>query len=527
MKHKRQTLSKNGDETDGKDSPSGCSKKSDKSISSLLQDDKSCQNCELPASAELGGRNNNNSNASSGASSVASSVSSSFDKLATEEDSRSNDGSGATVTSPVASKKPEIKLEDTKLLSNSLACLGKKTPPKENGIPLDVASVVPALPLTPSSAPVTPQASPCGGSGSSGGGGGSTSQALYPQTRLPMQQTQTPTHPVLVNQSRTTGATPYSGSDYVTAAAAAARLRGRGHTVYTGRDSQTFQRAGVIYPDASSGYARQNPHHSRVSMQNNTTAGVGPRAQQRVYPQHPTQQQSYHYYNGYQHTEYSGGYRSTAGYHPQSYSQHANSEEYVNYNYHQTNMYGNTGNEMSLHQSMQQQHHQQSNHEGTTNTTSNGPGTNANPAGYYEPHTTHPYQEDHHSSGYQSKHHYYDHHPPTGMHPQTHQGGEAQQATITNSFVSSPDPFPNGATTVGPGAATAAALAVMTPPTSVQTPPEPADSFGTFHHFYSEPTATVHAPAGPASADNSNSSSDFNFLSNLANDFAPEYYQLS
>ncbi|XP_055587732.1 homeotic protein proboscipedia [Uranotaenia lowii] len=31
----------------------------------------------------------------------------------------------------------------------------------------------------------------------------------------------------------------------------------------------------------------------------------------------------------------------------------------------------------------------------------------------------------------------------------------------------------------------------------------------------------------PASLENSNSSSDFNFLSNLANDFAPEYYQLS
>lgn len=37
---------------------------------------------------------------------------------------------------------------------------------------------------------------------------------------------------------------------------------------------------------------------------------------------------------------------------------------------------------------------------------------------------------------------------------------------------------------------------------------------------------------GPAAnltglVDNSNSSSDFNFLSNLANDFVPEYYQLS
>lgn len=37
--------------------------------------------------------------------------------------------------------------------------------------------------------------------------------------------------------------------------------------------------------------------------------------------------------------------------------------------------------------------------------------------------------------------------------------------------------------------------------------------------------AAAHLPN--AQMDNSNSSSDFNFLSNLANDFAPEYYQLS
>ncbi|XP_026471789.1 homeotic protein proboscipedia-like [Ctenocephalides felis] len=46
-----------------------------------------------------------------------------------------------------------------------------------------------------------------------------------------------------------------------------------------------------------------------------------------------------------------------------------------------------------------------------------------------------------------------------------------------------------------------------------------ADSYNAFQHFYEtgqgQPT------------ENSNSSSDFNFLSNLANDFAPEYYQLS
>ncbi|XP_049870653.1 homeotic protein proboscipedia [Pectinophora gossypiella] len=48
---------------------------------------------------------------------------------------------------------------------------------------------------------------------------------------------------------------------------------------------------------------------------------------------------------------------------------------------------------------------------------------------------------------------------------------------------------------------------------------ECADSYGSFQQFYE---ATHAPPAG----DNSNSSSDFHFLSNLANDFAPEYYTI-
>ncbi|CAH0583013.1 unnamed protein product [Chrysodeixis includens] len=45
------------------------------------------------------------------------------------------------------------------------------------------------------------------------------------------------------------------------------------------------------------------------------------------------------------------------------------------------------------------------------------------------------------------------------------------------------------------------------------------DGYGSFQQFYE---ATHAAPPG----DNSNSSSDFHFLSNLANDFAPEYYTI-
>lgn len=77
---------------------------------------------------------------------------------------------------------------------------------------------------------------------------------------------------------------------------------------------------------------------------------------------------------------------------------------------------------------------------------------------------------------------------------------------------------PNTATAIA-----AATAAVMTPPTSVQT--ESGDNYGNFHQFYNTDTPQTQAPA--ASGDNSNSSADFNFLSNLANDFAPEYYQLS
>lgn len=129
-----------------------------------------------------------------------------------------------------------------------------------------------------------------------------------------------------------------------------------------------------------------------------------------------------------------------------------------------------------------------------------------------------------------NQHHHHQHHH------MMHQGGDA--SNIPNNYVSSPDPFPlnNGGGTPTPGgtgvtttatAIAAATAAVMTPPTNVQT--DSGDNFNNFHQFYSEPHHShpaVHQN-NPASTDNSNSSSDFNFLSNLANDFAPEYYQLS
>lgn len=68
--------------------------------------------------------------------------------------------------------------------------------------------------------------------------------------------------------------------------------------------------------------------------------------------------------------------------------------------------------------------------------------------------------------------------------------------------------------------AAANSTAIMTPPTSVQT--ENSDNYNNFHQFYGGETAQTQVPAG----ESSNSSSDFNFLSNLANDYTPEYYQI-
>ncbi|KAJ8961564.1 hypothetical protein NQ318_014816 [Aromia moschata] len=65
------------------------------------------------------------------------------------------------------------------------------------------------------------------------------------------------------------------------------------------------------------------------------------------------------------------------------------------------------------------------------------------------------------------------------------------------------------------------AAGVMTPPTNVQT--ETSDNYNNFHQFY--PSETAQSQVAPP-GEGSNSSSDFNFLSNLANDYTPEYYQI-
>jgi len=120
------------------------------------------------------------------------------------------------------------------------------------------------------------------------------------------------------------------------------------------------------------------------------------------------------------------------------------------------------------------------------------------------------YQEQEYQNNYpyfqnQSCQDYYEHHQNQ---PQQHSYGG--QGVKNEAFFESQDEYVEFSG--GPG--------VLTPPTGLPSEP-PNDQINHFHHFYSEPHHN------PSPADTSNSSSDFNFLSNLANDFAPEYYQLS
>lgn len=129
MKHKRQTLGKQGEDGDDKDSVTSEGGKSTKLSSDKFLDDemskKSCQGCEMPSAGLCGshdelpdisstrGNNNNTPSAtnnntnfntnSNGASSVGSS--NSFDKLINEEDSRSNEDTTSTHTTPRLTKK--------------------------------------------------------------------------------------------------------------------------------------------------------------------------------------------------------------------------------------------------------------------------------------------------------------------------------------------------------------------------------------------------------------------------------------
>ncbi|KZC07046.1 Homeotic protein proboscipedia [Dufourea novaeangliae] len=302
---------------------------------------------------------------------------------------------------------------------------------------------------------------------------------------------------------------------------------------YCSRD--TYQQPRISYPgEVHPLYARQNQVlGSRVSHHVRGTTSSTTRTMYNANMQFHQQQTQYGNtsgeYNGYPqagppyHASYHRGMQGSNAYGPsQGYSQHdQTAESYMtsgNYGYPVSGNYHGTSENLTSHghaavsvQSgqhyyndiqQQQQHQQQPTAEGYV---------------AHQP-PMHPSSGDYRTGNKCHPNAYYE--PTSQLH--VHQGGEA--SNIPNSYVSSPDPFPAPGMTTTATAIAAATAAVITPPGSTGQAEGNGDSYGNYGNFYNDP---VHASAPPPSADNSNSSSDFNFLTNLANDFAPEYYQLS
>ncbi|XP_031846347.2 uncharacterized protein LOC116432954 [Nomia melanderi] len=541
-------------------------------------------------SATNNNNNNNNSNPgfnanSNGASSVGStnSVSSSFEKMIADEDSRSQDGS--EVTSPsVASKKlasdVRVKVESGHKSPNSgkQISVSKKSPSastkelcsvNSNGVLLampDSTVSTPVLPgqnstrsLTPSSTPGTPvsvqlqQGSPLGiqaghsaymqrprSSPSSTSSvapammhGSTNAGTMSPHASRSIAANNQPTHFQQQGVYQSTSAVDYRNGVPNRQTVPPATQQPQSQSNYCTRD--TYQQSRISYPgEVHPLYARQNQvlgsrvgHHVR-----GTTTGTSRTIYNASSMQYHQQQNQYGNaagdYNGYPQAgpPYHASYHRMQGsnaYGPsQAYSQHdQTAESYMtpgNYGYPVSGNYHATGENLTSHGhaavsvqtgqhyyndvQQQQQHQQQHTAEGYVahqppmhpSSGDYRPGNKCHPNAYYE--------------------------QTSQLH--VHQGGEA--SNIPNSYVSSPDPFPAPGMTTTATAIAAATAAVITPPGSTGQAEGNTDSYGNYGNFYGDP---VHGTAPPPSADNSNSSSDFNFLTNLANDFAPEYYQLS
>ncbi|KAK6617655.1 hypothetical protein RUM44_005243 [Polyplax serrata] len=514
MKHKRQSLSKQGEDGEEiKDSPTSVkgSKSDDKSL--LLQDEnskKSCQNCDLtPGGLELShglrGKNNNNtynSNSRSEASSVASS-NSSFEKIVNEEDSRSNDGSVMTsLRSP--NLKSEIKVERNK----SPVSMDKNTPPVM--MPeRNIIQIPPPSSLTPSSTPGTPL-----GQQSSPVGTGTNNQTIFPPQPRPRSSPTvvttiaTVTATTVVPQSPAVrGSTPHFASHSV-------RLMSPRNQSSPANADYRFNQASNQNFGRQMNYSPRELYHlqqQRMVYENNQFRQQSPRLngvhgprpgvlqqqqQQQPPPQLPSVQQNRPTYSVQQPNmyQYCPQNQQTYGNYQQSQETQTN---YQNYQRNYQNQYGDTEYQ--------------------------APAIPTNNYHYYQNQTSG--QGNHPQMTTGQGHEYYElrQSAQTNFHHQQETGNSVKNEhffdhqTTEQGYVNTTEPFP----VAGSNNVVASATAnVMTPPTSVQTESS-NDQFSHFHHFYSEPHHN------PSPADNSSSSSDFNFLSNLSNDFAPEYYQLS
>lgn len=533
MKHKRQTLGKQSEDGDDKDSINSDGGKSGKHSDKFLDDEmskKSCQGCEMPSAGICGAHdeipdigstrgNNNNTpsatnnntsfnNNSNGASSIGSAGS--FEKMI-EEDSRSNEESTVHSSPRVNKKGPatptavSIKTEGRRNSPNacdrktSLSKISPNVPQKDAGMMLpttDPVSVKMSSKAAPTAGP-TLHPSPLGMN--------SGNNLMYPH----LQRSSPATATAIASATVTIQNVPNSVPPFVARGSASNHFQNQYHmgntpdgrnkhhqqqytvnqTVYGATDIYNQESVGVNDGHVFGGRGQGNPgalqHGSRGELSSRMTG-----RNRQIYHSAYTNQQQYYYNKNHGPLNEAYGHNLN---NQSSYAQGYHSEHsYNHYGYPAANMYPNDGTEtMGAH---------------VPNPLHMGHDPSST---YYSNDAMHPMHKVQNHE-YQNKVAYYEN--------SNYNSGSNQMTPNTESsnYVHS-EVYPNGNT-----ATVMATTAVMTPPASVQT--DNGDSYNSYHQFYSggENAQNPVVPTG----ENSNSSSDFNFLTNLANDYTPEYYQI-
>ncbi|KAL3279914.1 hypothetical protein HHI36_017421 [Cryptolaemus montrouzieri] len=514
MKHKRQTLGKQGDDRDDEDSINSDGGKSSKiSGDKFLDDDlskKSCQGCEMPQVGSLCGShdevpdiganrgNNNNtpsatnnntnfSNNSNGASSVGSS--SSFDKLIVEEDSHSNEEIGGSHSSPRVSKKNSsssnnssnpvsVKVEGR---SRNSSCDRKIGPSKIS--PSHKDAINPNLP-DPITMKMSPKNSLPGTPGLNTSPMGMAPNMMYPQIRKssPTTATAIASATVTIQNVPPFGArvSPHF-SQYHIEHHGDYRADRQKHTqlgyqmpaapVYTAGD--LYNPDHPVVNDTPQNYIREPattvPTPNIPSARNSRNRQTYANYQQYYYNKNNPNVSN----DSYAH--YAQGYQGEHG-------------PYNHYSYSGTNMYPNDGSTVTGHVPPNV-------HMGHTATSN-----------YYSNENIHNLQKMHVQSDY--------HHPKANYY-------ENNAYNTNNQISANPDPnyIPQEPF---PVTTTPAALSA-----NVNSSVETNENYNYPQYYSNDGThAQTAAPPSGTAGENSNSSSDFNFLSSLANDYTPEYYQI-
>ncbi|KAI4459848.1 homeobox hb9 like a-related [Holotrichia oblita] len=513
MKHKRQTLGKQGEDGDDKDSVTSDGGKSSKLSEKFLDDEmskKSCQGCEMPSVGLCGSHeetpdigssrgNNNNTpsatnnntsfnNNSNGASSVASSGS--FDKMLAEEDSRSNEDNGGHSSSRLpkkgnSSNAVTVKTESRRnspISSDRKVGISKISPNlnvKDQNLLLqnneNINKIISKSATASSTAP-TPilHTSPIGIN--------SGSTMVYPQ----MQRSSPTTATAIASATVTIQNVPNNVPPFAVRGASNSfthqyqmgsqvdyrqeRMQNKQYQLH----SQPGYTAGDMYNPESVNDGQpyyKNQMHNANHARSSTLPG---RNRQSYHSSYSNQ----HYYN-YKNHEYQHG-MNQSGYSQGYQHDHAN---YNHYSYPGAVYSAETAENMHVSNPLHMGHD----------------------TSYYQGENIHQVHKPHNSE-YPNKVGYYESSTYNSQIP----------PTTTDSNYMPTDIYPN----TNPAPTPMASAAIMTPPTSVQT--DSSDNYNSFHQFYSGDNQNQVAPSG----ENSNSSSDFNFLSNLANDYTPEYYQI-